>query len=237
MSRGRLRSPRDRTEKDARWDGLGEKPGLPTKENALPGRAEKMPVAAKNVVLGTTDGPPSPRDAELALFGMGCFWGVERKFWQTLGASILTSVGYARRRHHPEPDVPRKCAPARRGTTEVAQVVFDPKKISYEDLLPCVFWENHDPTKGMRQGNDAGTQYRSGIYTYGAAQKSAAEASRIAYQKVLTAAGHGAITTEILDAPEFYYAEDYHQQYLEKNPDGYCGVGGTGVSCPVGLTT
>ena len=213
--------------------GWFEKASMPTKESALPGRAEKMPVAAKHVVLGTPLEPPFPAGMELALFGMGCFWGVERKFWETKRV-YSTSVGYAAG-FTPNPTYREVCT-GRTGHNEVARVVFDPKVISYEELLR-LFWENHDPTQGMRQGNDTGSQYRSGIYTYGPAQKRAAEASREAYQKVLTAAGHGKITTEILDAPEFYYAEDYHQQYLEKNPDGYCGIGGTGVSCPVGLTT
>jgi peptide-methionine (S)-S-oxide reductase len=168
---------------------------------------------------------------ELALFGMGCFWGAERKFWQTRGVHS-TSVGYAAG-YTPNPTYREVCSGAT-GHTEVVRVVFDPKVVAYEELLR-LFWESHDPTQGMRQGNDVGTQYRSGIYAYGPGQKQAAEASRAAYQKVLTEAGHGEITTEILEAPEFYYAEDYHQQYLEKNPDGYCGIGGTGVSCPVGL--
>ena len=204
---------------------------MPTKETALPGRAEKMPVAAKHAVLGTRLEPPFPDGMEMALFGMGCFWGAERKFWKAPGV-YSTSVGYAAGAT-PNPTYREVCS-GETGHSEVVRVVFDPKKISYGDLLK-IFWESHDPTQGMRQGNDAGTQYRSGIYTYGAAQREAAEASRAAYQKGLTAAGHGTITTEILDAPEFYYAEDYHQQYLEKNPNGYCGLGGTGVTCPVGL--
>ncbi|HEY2513875.1 MAG TPA: peptide-methionine (S)-S-oxide reductase MsrA [Polyangiaceae bacterium] len=204
---------------------------MPTKETALPGRAEKMPVPAKHAVLGTPLEPPFPAGMEMALFGMGCFWGAERKFWKAPGV-YSTSVGYAAG-PTPNPTYREVCS-GETGHSEVVRVVFDPKKISYGDLLK-IFWENHDPTQGMRQGNDAGTQYRSGIYTYGAAQREAAEASRAAYQKGLTAAGHGPITTEILDAPEFYYAEDYHQQYLEKNPNGYCGLGGTGVTCPVGL--
>ena len=204
-----------------------------TKETALPGRAEKMPVSAKHAVLGTPLAPPFPDGMQLALFGMGCFWGAERKFWQT-NRVYSTSVGYAAG-FTPNPTYREVCT-GRTGHTEAVRVVFDPKVISYEQLLK-LFWENHDPTQGMRQGNDVGTQYRSGIYTYGPEQKRIAEMSRAAYQKVLTAAGHGAITTEVVDAPEYYYAEDYHQQYLEKNPDGYCGIGGTGVACPVGLTT
>jgi peptide-methionine (S)-S-oxide reductase len=213
--------------------GWFEKPTMPTRDSALPGRAEKMPVVAKHFVLGTAMEPPFPAGMKLALFGMGCFWGVERKFWQTERV-YSTHVGYAGG-YTPNPTYREVCT-GRTGHNEVARVVFDPKVITYEELLR-VFWENHDPTQGMRQGNDTGTQYRSGIYAYDAEQRRLAEASRVAYQGVLTAAGHGKITTEIVDGPEFYYAEDYHQQYLAKNPDGYCGIGGTGVSCPVGLTT
>ena len=166
------------------------------------------------------------------MFGMGCFWGAERKFWETKGV-YSTAVGYAAG-FTPNPTYEEVCE-GRTGHAEVVRVVFDPKAASYEDLLR-VFWENHDPTQGMRQGNDVGTQYRSGIYCYGAAQKKMAEQSRTVYESRLRAASFGAITTEILDAPEFYYAEDYHQQYLGKNPWGYCGLGGTGVSCPVGLS-
>jgi peptide-methionine (S)-S-oxide reductase len=211
--------------------GLFSKSSMPSKESALPGRAEKMPVAAKHAVLGTRLEAPFPEGMELALFGLGCFWGAERKFWQTPGV-YSTSVGYAGG-FTPNPTYREVCSGAT-GHNEVVRVVFDPKKISYEQLLN-VFWESHDPTQGMRQGNDVGTQYRSGIYATGDAQRKAAEASRAAYQKALSAAGHGKITTEVIDAPEFYYAEDYHQQYLEKNPGGYCGLGGTGVACPVGL--
>jgi peptide-methionine (S)-S-oxide reductase len=174
--------------------------------------------------------PPWPNMAT-AVFGMGCFWGAERKFWQTPGVHS-TQVGYAGG-VTPNPTYREVCS-GMTGHTEVVRVVFDPERVSYEELLR-VFWENHDPTQGMRQGNDVGTQYRSAIYAADAAQRRAAEASRDAYQQQLTRAGHGAITTEIADAPEFYYAEDYHQQYLEKNPGGYCGIGGTGVSCPVGI--
>jgi peptide-methionine (S)-S-oxide reductase len=210
---------------------FGKSTALPTKDNALPGRAEKMPVAPKNVVLGTPMQPPFPPEMQRAVFAMGCFWGVEKKFWQT-GRVYSTAVGYAGG-VTPNPTYREVCS-GRTGHTEVVLVVFDPKKITYDELLK-VFWENHDPTQGMRQGNDVGSQYRSAIYWYGEAEKRAAEASRDAYAKKLGEAGYGAVTTEIREAPEFYYAEDYHQQYLEKNPDGYCGIGGTGVSCPVGL--
>ena len=175
--------------------------------------------------------PPFPEGMQLALFGMGCFWGAERKLWQTPGV-FSTSVGYAGG-YTKNPTYEEVCS-GRTGHAEVVRVVFDPARVSYEDLLR-VFWEGHDPTQGMRQGNDRGTQYRSAVYTYGEEQRRRAEASRDAYQKALAAAGHGRITTEIREAPDFYYAEDYHQQYLAKNPDGYCGLGGTGVSCPVGV--
>jgi peptide-methionine (S)-S-oxide reductase len=204
---------------------------MPTPQEALRGRSEPMPVPDKHFVLGTALKPPFPEGLELALFGMGCFWGVEKKFWEKKGV-YSTSVGYAAG-YTPNPTYKEVCS-GQTGHNEVVRVVYDPKVISYEALLKT-FWENHDPTQGMRQGIDAGTQYRSGIYYTSAAQRRAAEASRDAYQKALAAQGHGAITTEILDAPEFYYAEDYHQQYLAKNPGGYCGLGGTGVSCPVGL--
>jgi peptide-methionine (S)-S-oxide reductase len=167
------------------------------------------------------------------MFAMGCFWGAERKLWETRGV-VSTQVGYAGG-HTPNPTYREVCS-GMTGHAEVVRVAFDPKVVSYEGLLK-VFWENHDPTQGMRQGNDVGTQYRSAIYTYGAGQAEAAEASRVAYGKVLADAGHGAITTELRGAPPFYFAEDYHQQYLAKNPGGYCGIGGTGVSCPVGLAT
>jgi peptide-methionine (S)-S-oxide reductase len=176
--------------------------------------------------------PPFPEGSETATFGMGCFWGAERKFWQADGV-YTTAVGYAGG-HTPNPTYEEVCA-GRTGHAEAVRVVFDPRRTSYEEMLR-VFWESHDPTQGMRQGNDVGTQYRSGIYCHSAAQRKAAEASHAAYQRVLAAAGHGEITTEIRDAPEFYYAEDYHQQYLAKNPAGYCGLGGTGVRCPVGPT-
>jgi peptide-methionine (S)-S-oxide reductase len=205
---------------------------LPTKEQALPGREQRMPVPQRHFVKGTAMQPPFP-GMELAMFGLGCFWGAERKFWQAPGV-ISTQVGYAAGSTK-NPSYEEVCS-GRTGHTEVVRVVWDPRETSYAALLE-IFWESHDPTQGMRQGNDVGTQYRSGIYTYSDAQKQAAEASRAAYQRALTAAGHGAITTEIGDAPEFYYAEEYHQQYLAKNPNGYCGLGGTGVSCPSGLVT
>jgi peptide-methionine (S)-S-oxide reductase len=174
---------------------------------------------------------PYAEGLELALFGMGCFWGAEHKFWQVPGVTT-TAVGYAGG-STPHPTYEEVCS-GRTGHTEVVRVVFDPRRVGYAELLQ-LFWEHHDPTQGMRQGNDWGTQYRSAIYTHSPAQRSAAEASRDAYQQALTAAGHGAITTEIGDAPEFYFAEGYHQQYLAKNPAGYCGLGGTGVACPAGL--
>ena len=175
--------------------------------------------------------PPFPEGMRRALFGMGCFWGAEKKFWQKSGV-FTTAVGYAAG-VTPNPTYRDVCT-GRTGHSEVVLVVFDPAEVSYDELLK-LFWENHDPTQGMRQGNDVGTQYRSGIYVFDEEQRKAAEASKAAFQKELAAAGYGAITTEILPAPEFYYAEGYHQQYLAKNPDGYCGLGGTGVSCPVGV--
>jgi len=210
---------------------FGNKLKLPTKENALPGRAEKMPVPATHHVNGAPLEPPFPAGLERAMFALGCFWGAERKFWQTPGV-YTTAVGYAGW-YTPNPTYREVCSGAT-GHAEVVLVVFDPRKISYADLVK-VFWESHDPTQGMRQGNDVGTQYRSGIYYYDQEQREVAERSRDAYQRELSQAGYGSITSEILPAPEFYYAEDYHQQYLSKNPGGYCGLGGTGVSCPVGL--
>ena len=204
---------------------------MPTPEEALPGRAEKMPVPARHFVNGHPLEPQFPAGTKLALFGLGCFWGAERKFWQTPGV-FTTAAGYAAG-FTPNPTYREVCT-GRTGHNEVVLVAFDPAQVSYDNLLR-IFWESHDPTQGMRQGNDAGTQYRSGIYTFDAEQKAAAEASKTAYAAKLAEAGYGAITTEILDAPPFYYAEDYHQQYLAKNPDGYCGIGGTGVSCPIGL--
>jgi peptide-methionine (S)-S-oxide reductase len=204
---------------------------LPTKEEALPGRADKMPVPARHYVNQNPLAPPFPAPLELAMFGLGCFWGAEKQFWLTPGV-YSTSVGYAAGLT-PNPSYREVCS-GRTGHNEVVRVVYDPAKVSYEQLLKG-FWEGHDPTQGMRQGADSGTQYRSGIYYYSPAQKTAAESSRDAYQRTLQKAGYGPITTEILPAPEFYYAEDYHQQYLAKNPDGYCGHGGTGVACPIGL--
>jgi peptide-methionine (S)-S-oxide reductase len=203
---------------------------MPTADTALAGREARMPVPSRHEVLGTPLEPPFPEGAELALFGMGCFWGAERIFWQAPGV-ISTSVGYAGG-YTPNPTYDEVCS-TRTGHNEVVRVVFDPAVTSYDALLK-LFWENHDPTQGMRQGNDVGTQYRSGIYTYSDAQRQAAEASRDAYERRLAEAGYGAITTEVEDAPEFFYAEDYHQQYLAKVPNGYCGLGGTGVSCPIG---
>ncbi|MDL2716808.1 MAG: peptide-methionine (S)-S-oxide reductase MsrA [Acidobacteriota bacterium] len=190
-----------------------------------------MPVPPKHFVNGHPLEPPFPEGMRRALFGMGCFWGAEKKFWQTAGV-FSTAVGYSAGTT-PNPTYREVCS-GRTGHSETVLVVFDPAEVSFEDLLK-VFWEGHDPTQGMRQGNDRGTQYRSGIYFFDDAQRAAAEASKSAFQKELTVAGFGAITTEILPATEFTYAEDYHQQYLAKNPDGYCGLGGTGVSCPVGV--
>ncbi|WP_394847784.1 peptide-methionine (S)-S-oxide reductase MsrA [Pendulispora brunnea] len=209
---------------------------LPTPAQALPGRTERMPVPKSHYVNGHTIVPPFPEGTKLAIFGLGCFWGAERKFWQIgpEGGVFTTAVGYAGG-ITPNPTYKEVCS-GLTGHTEVVLVVYDPKVVSYESLLK-VFWENHDPTQGMRQGGDIGTQYRSAIYTFDDAQKAAAIATRDAYQKVLTRVHYGAITTEIGPAPEFYYAEEYHQQYLAKNPGGYCGLGGTGVTCPVGVTT
>jgi peptide-methionine (S)-S-oxide reductase len=206
---------------------------MPAPGEALPGRSQKMPVPQTHFVNGNRVVAPFPEGLDKALFAMGCFWGAERKFWQIPGV-YATAVGYAGGLT-PNPTYEEVCT-GRTGHAEVVLVLFDPKKVRYEDLLK-VFWENHDPTQGMRQGNDVGTQYRSAIYAFGKEQQRAAEASREAYQKVLSAAGHGAITTEVREAPEFYYAEEYHQQYLAKNPKGYCGLGGTGVACPVGLAS
>jgi peptide-methionine (S)-S-oxide reductase len=209
------------------WQRFG---GPPTREDALPGRSERMAVPARHFVSGAPlEGLPAGRQE--AVFGMGCFWGAEKGFW-TIPGVVSTSVGYAGGTT-PNPTYREVCS-GRTGHAEVVRVVFDPKRVRYEDLLR-VFWEGHDPTQGMRQGNDVGTQYRSALYTYGDAQQQAAEKSRDAYEKVLRAAGYGAITTEIAPAPEYYFAEEYHQQYLAKNPDGYCGHGGTGVSCPIGV--
>ena len=204
---------------------------LPRPDQALPGRDEPMPVSVEHVVNGHRQVPPFPAGLEQVIVGMGCFWGAERKFWQTPGV-YSTAVGYAGG-STPNPTYREVCS-GMTGHTEVVLVVFDPAQVSFETLLR-VFWENHDPTQGMRQGNDVGTQYRSAIYTTSPAQAAAALASRARYQERLTAAGFGPITTEVADAPAFYYAEDYHQQYLAKNPNGYCGLGGTGVGCPVGV--
>jgi len=204
---------------------------LPSPDDALPGRAEPMRVPPRHTILGSPLLPPFPEGAERAVFGLGCFWGAERKFWELDGV-FTTAVGYAG--GFTKNPTYREVCSGQTGHTEAVLVVYDPRKISYAQLLK-VFWESHDPTQGMRQGNDAGTQYRSAIYTTGDVQRAAAEASREAYQSALTASRHGRITTEIAQAGPFYYAEDYHQQYLAKNPGGYCGLGGTGVSCPVGI--
>ncbi len=203
---------------------------LPAKADALPGRTDRMPVPALHFVHGHPLVAPFPEGMERAMFGMGCFWGAERKLWQAPGV-YATAVGYAAG-YTPNPTYSEVCS-GRTGHNEVVLVVFDPAATSYDALL-TLFWENHDPTQGMRQGNDAGTQYRSGIYAFGEAQRARALSSKAAYEPRLREAGFGAITTEIVDAPEFFYAEDYHQQYLAKNPGGYCGIGGTGVTCPVG---
>jgi peptide-methionine (S)-S-oxide reductase len=210
-----------------------DKQRMVTPDDALAGRDHRVfAVPETHAVLGTRLEPPFPEGMERAVFGLGCFWGAERLFWQTEGV-WSTAVGYAGG-HTPNPTYEEVCS-GRTGHAEVVLVVFDPAKVSYEELLRT-FWEGHDPTQGMRQGNDVGTQYRSAIYVTGEAQQKSAEASRDAYQAELAAAGYGEITTEITPAGEFWYAEDYHQQYLHKNPMGYCGLGGTGVSCPVGLT-
>jgi len=205
---------------------------LPSAADALPGRGEPMPVPPAHFVTKHQLTPPFPEGLQRAMFGMGCFWGAERKFWQLDGV-YSTAVGYAAG-YTPHPTYREVCS-GMTGHSEVVFVVFDPKLITFDDLLK-VFWENHDPTQGMRQGNDVGTQYRSGIYYYDEDQRRAAERSRDMFQKRLIDSGFGAITTEILSAPEFYYAEEYHQQYLAKNPGGYCGLGGTGVSCPIGVS-
>lgn len=204
---------------------------MPEKHEALPGRSERMPVTNKHYVLNTVLLPPYPEGMQRAMFGMGCFWGAEKQFWKARGM-YSTAVGYAGG-YTPNPTYKEVCS-GYTGHNEVVLAVFDPKLTSYEALLR-IFWENHDPTQGMRQGNDAGTQYRSGIYCFDEDQLKMAEASKRAFQKSLNEAGYGSITTEIIPATEFYYAEDYHQQYLAKNPGGYCGLGGTGVSCPVGI--
>jgi peptide-methionine (S)-S-oxide reductase len=205
---------------------------LPTKAEALPGRAEKMSVPANHFINGNRLVAPFPEGTELAMFGLGCFWGAEKMFWGTPGV-YSTAVGYAAGLT-PNPTYEEVCS-GRTGHNEVVLVMFDPKQISYERLLK-VFWEGHNPTEGMRQGNDVGTQYRSGLYFYNEAQRNTAEATKASYQESLRQSRYGDITTEILPAPEFYYAEPYHQQYLGKNPNGYCGHGGTGVACQVGLS-
>lgn len=201
---------------------------MPTPETALPGRAEAMPVPATHYVNGNPLRGPFPAHLQQVVFGMGCFWGVERKFWQIEGV-FTTAAGYAAGLT-PNPTYQEVCS-GRTGHNEVVLVVFDPEKVSFKQLLK-VFWEGHNPTQGMRQGNDMGTQYRSGIYTFSEDHAALAAKSKEDFQRALDAAGHGPVTTEILPASEFYYAEDYHQQYLAKNPNGYCGLGGTGVTCP-----
>ena len=209
----------------------GKPTTIPSAAESLPGRADRMSVPECHFVNHNRLSPPFPKGLARAMFGMGCFWGAERKFWQLKGV-YSTTVGYAAG-HTPNPTYREVCT-GMTGHNEVVLVVFDPTAISYEQLLKT-FWENHDPTQGMRQGNDVGTQYRSGIYVFDEAQRAASERSRDDYQRALSKAGFGTITTEILPAPEFYYAEDYHQQYLAKNPAGYCGIGGTGVACQAGV--
>ena len=206
---------------------------MPTADQALPGRSETMPIPARHLVLDTPLAPPFPDGIETAVFGMGCFWGAERLFWQAPGV-YSTAVGYAGGAT-PNPTYEEVCS-GRTGHTEVVLVAYDPARTSFEQMLR-IFWEGHDPTQGMRQGNDVGTQYRSAIYTTTDAQADAAAASAVMFGERLAAAGYGEITTEIAAAGPFYYAEDYHQQYLARNPNGYCGLGGTGVSCPVGVVT
>ncbi|MDX5367066.1 MAG: peptide-methionine (S)-S-oxide reductase MsrA [Alphaproteobacteria bacterium] len=209
---------------------LRKKTEMPTPQEALPGRDFEIPTASRHFVNGADLKGPYPEGMELAYFGLGCFWGAERKFWQVPGVHV-TAVGYAAGLT-PNPTYEEVCS-GRTGHNEVVLVVYDPKKLSYETLLKT-FWESHDPTQGMRQGNDIGTQYRSGIYVTSESQRKAAEASKAAYEAALAKQGYSAITMEILDAPAFYFAEDYHQQYLAKNPNGYCGLGGTGVACQIG---
>ncbi len=211
--------------------GFGKKTTMPSKAEALPGRAHAIPTATKHFVKHTALKGPYPAGFEQAMFGIGCFWGAERIFWQADGVHV-TAVGYAGG-HTPNATYEEVCS-GKTGHNEVVFVVFDPAKTSYEALLK-LFWESHNPTQGMRQGNDVGTQYRSGIYTYTDEQHEAAVQSKTRYQAELTKLGYGSITTEILPAPEFFFAEEYHQQYLAKNPGGYCGLGGTGVTCPIGI--
>ncbi|MGS2642667.1 peptide-methionine (S)-S-oxide reductase MsrA [Streptosporangium sp. LJ11] len=210
-----------------------DKTTMVSPENALPGRPTRITAPGRHAVLDAPLAPPYPEGSEIADFGLGCFWGAERIFWQTPGV-ITTSVGYAGG-YTQNPTYEEVCT-GQTGHTELVRVVFDPAKVSYEELLR-VFWEAHNPTQGMRQGNDVGTQYRSAIYFHSPEQEKSALTSRDAYQKVLTESGYDPITTEIAPAGEYYFAEEYHQQYLYKNPGGYCGIGGTGVSCPVGLTS
>ena len=205
---------------------------IPSRAEALPGRSQPIPTASTHFINGHPLKGSYPEGLETAMFGMGCFWGAERKFWELGDGVYVTAVGYAAGAT-PNPTYEEVCS-GRTGHNEAVLVVYDPKKVSYDKLLKT-FWESHDPTQGMRQGNDVGTQYRSGIYVYNKAQREAAEASKAMFEKALAAKRYGPITTEILDAPEFYFAEDYHQQYLGKNPFGYCGLGGTGVSCPIGV--
>jgi len=212
---------------------LRQKTKMSTPEEALPGRERRMPVPDRHEVLGTPLEPPFPEGTERAIFALGCFWGAERIFWELPGV-YTTAVGYAGG-YTPNPTYEEVCS-GRTGHTEAVLVVYDPSRISYDDLLRA-FWEGHDPTQGMRQGNDVGTQYRSAVYVTSEAQREAALASRETYQRRLGDAGYDEITTDIADSGDFYYAEDYHQQYLAKNPNGYCGLGGTGVSCPVGLAS
>jgi peptide-methionine (S)-S-oxide reductase len=204
---------------------------MPERSDALPGRSQPIPTASQHFVKHVPLKGPYPEGYAMALFGLGCFWGAERMFWKLPGV-YATAVGYAAG-YTPNPTYEEVCS-GRTGHNEVVLVVYDPKAISYDTLLKT-FWEGHDPTQGMRQGNDVGTQYRSGIYTYTPEQAAQAEASKTSFQQALTKRGYGEVTTEILPAPEFYFAEDYHQQYLAKNPNGYCGLGGTGVSCPIGV--
>ncbi|XP_060597760.1 peptide methionine sulfoxide reductase MsrA-like isoform X4 [Ruditapes philippinarum] len=211
---------------------MGDRPStMPTPQDALPGRDERIKVSPKHAVNGNPTVPPFPDEMQMAMFGMGCFWGAERKFWKQAGV-YSTQVGYSA--GYTKNPTYREVCTGNTGHNEVVRVVFDPKNVSYDEILK-VFWENHDPTTPNRQGNDQGTQYRSGIYFYSDEQQNAAEASKEAYEKLIILKGYGKIVTEIIPASEFYYAEDYHQQYLHKNPDGYCGLGGTGVSCPIGL--
>jgi peptide-methionine (S)-S-oxide reductase len=212
--------------------GLGKKLTLPTPAEALTGRAQAIAPPDRHAVNGNPMTAPYPAGMEQALFGMGCFWGAERKFWQLPAGVFITAVGYAAG-ITPNPTYQEVCS-GQTGHNEVVLVVFDPQQVSYGQLLKT-FWENHNPTQGMQQGNDKGTQYRSGIYAFGPDQLQQAQASLAAYQTALTAAGHKAITTEVLEAPAFYWAEGYHQQYLAKNPGGYCGLGGTNVACPIGV--